>query len=75
MLVRNAGNLVTQRQLLPEVWGSHYEKETNYLRVNLAQIRGKLEQTRPDLGTSSPRRRWANASSTRGRGATNIGLR
>jgi len=43
MLVRNAGKLITQRQLLQEVWGPQYEKETNYLRVYLAQIRGKLE--------------------------------
>ncbi|MEJ7791961.1 MAG: response regulator [Gaiellaceae bacterium] len=42
-LVRNPGRLVTQRQLLQEVWGPQYEKETNYLRVYLAQIRGKLE--------------------------------
>ena len=43
VLVRNAGKLVTQRQLLQEVWGGQYEKETNYLRVYLAQIRAKLE--------------------------------
>jgi two-component system, OmpR family, KDP operon response regulator KdpE len=43
VLVRNAGKLVTQRQLLQDVWGPQYEKETNYLRVYLAQIRGKLE--------------------------------
>jgi two-component system, OmpR family, KDP operon response regulator KdpE len=43
VLVRNAGKLVTQRQLLQEVWGPQYEKETNYLRVYLAQIRSKLE--------------------------------
>jgi two-component system KDP operon response regulator KdpE len=43
VLVRNAGKLVTQRQLLQEVWGPRYEKETNYLRVYLAQIRSKLE--------------------------------
>jgi two-component system, OmpR family, KDP operon response regulator KdpE len=43
VLVRNAGKLVTQRQLLQEVWGPQYETETNYLRVYLAQIRGKLE--------------------------------
>jgi two-component system, OmpR family, KDP operon response regulator KdpE len=42
-LVRNAGKLVTQRQLLQEVWGPQYEKETNYLRVYIAQIRRKLE--------------------------------
>jgi len=43
VLVRNAGKLVSQRQLLQEVWGPQYEKETNYLRVYMAQIRGKLE--------------------------------
>jgi two-component system KDP operon response regulator KdpE len=43
VLVRNVGKLVTQRQLLQEVWGPQYEKETNYLRVYLAQIRRKLE--------------------------------
>jgi two-component system KDP operon response regulator KdpE len=43
ILVRNAGKLVTQGQLLHEVWGPQYEKETNYLRVYLAQIRRKLE--------------------------------
>jgi two-component system, OmpR family, KDP operon response regulator KdpE len=43
VLVRNPGKLVTQRQLLQEVWGPQYEKETNYLRVFMAQIRKKLE--------------------------------
>jgi two-component system KDP operon response regulator KdpE len=42
-LVRHQGKLVTQRQLLQEVWGPQYEKETNYLRVFLAQIRKKVE--------------------------------
>jgi two-component system, OmpR family, KDP operon response regulator KdpE len=43
ILVRNAGRLVTQRQLLREVWGPAYETESNYLRVYLAQLRRKLE--------------------------------
>jgi two-component system KDP operon response regulator KdpE len=43
LLVRNRGKLVGQRQLLREVWGSGYDKETNYLRVYLAQLRRKLE--------------------------------
>ncbi len=42
-LVRHAGKLVSQRQLLQEVWGPSYEGETNYLRVYMAQIRRKLE--------------------------------
>ena len=43
ILVRNPGKLVSQRQLLQEVWGPRYEDETNYLRVYMAQIRRKLE--------------------------------
>jgi two-component system, OmpR family, KDP operon response regulator KdpE len=43
ILVRNPGKLVSQRQLLHEVWGPRYEEETNYLRVYMAQIRRKLE--------------------------------
>jgi two-component system, OmpR family, KDP operon response regulator KdpE len=43
ILVRNPGRLVTQRQLLQEVWGPQYHDETNYLRVYMAQIRRKLE--------------------------------
>ncbi len=43
VLVRHAGRLVGQRQLLQEVWGPEYERETNYLRVYLARIRRKLE--------------------------------
>ncbi len=43
ILARNSGRLVTQRQLLREVWGPAYETETNYLRVYLAQLRRKLE--------------------------------
>ena len=43
VLVRHPGKLVSQRQLLQEVWGPRYERETNYLRVYLAQLRAKLE--------------------------------
>jgi len=47
VLVRNPEKLVTQQQLLSEVWGPAYAKETNYLRVYMAQLRRKLE---PDTG-------------------------
>jgi two-component system, OmpR family, KDP operon response regulator KdpE len=47
ILVRNPGKLTTQRQLLNDVWGTGYLKETNYLRQYLAQLRRKLE---PDPG-------------------------
>jgi two-component system KDP operon response regulator KdpE len=43
VLVRNAGKLVSQRQLLQDVWGPNYGEETNYLRVHMAHIRRKLE--------------------------------
>ena len=43
ILVRNADRLVTQRQLLQEVWGPSYHSEANYLRVYVANLRRKLE--------------------------------
>lgn len=43
VLVRSPRQLISQRQLLTEVWGPEYAKETHYLRVYLAQLRRKLE--------------------------------
>ncbi|ORW24123.1 two-component system response regulator [Mycolicibacter nonchromogenicus] len=43
MLVRNRGKLVGREELLTQVWGPAYAKETQYLRVYLAQLRRKLE--------------------------------
>ncbi|MDJ0312856.1 response regulator [Arthrobacter sp. H35-D1] len=43
LLVRNPGRLVSQQQLLSEVWGPAYAKETHYLRVYMGQLRRKLE--------------------------------
>ncbi len=43
ILVRNRGRLVTQKQLLRDVWGPSYGSESNYLRVYVAQLRRKLE--------------------------------
>ena len=56
VLVRNAGRLVAQRQLLQEVWGPQYGTETNYLRVFMAQIRRKLEPdpSRPRYFVTEP---------------------
>ncbi|MFC0004889.1 response regulator [Micromonospora siamensis] len=42
-LLRNPGKLVSQRQLLQDVWGPEYREETNYLRQYMAQLRRKLE--------------------------------
>ncbi|MGL6236500.1 MAG: response regulator [Segniliparus sp.] len=43
LLVRNQGKLVSQKEILSEVWGPGYKTETHYLRVYLAQLRRKLE--------------------------------
>ncbi|WP_017616529.1 response regulator transcription factor [Nocardiopsis salina] len=43
LLAQHPGHLVSQQQLLQEVWGPAYRSETNYLRVYMAQLRRKLE--------------------------------
>jgi two-component system KDP operon response regulator KdpE len=43
VLTREPERLVTHHELLQEVWGPMYGRETNYLRVYMAQIRRKLE--------------------------------
>jgi two-component system KDP operon response regulator KdpE len=42
-LVRNAGQVVTHRQLLADVWGPEYTEHTHYLRLYMGQLRAKLE--------------------------------
>ncbi len=51
LLVRNAGKVVTHRQILKEVWGPSYGEQTHYLRVYMAHLREKLETdaSRPEL--------------------------
>jgi two-component system KDP operon response regulator KdpE len=43
-LAKRPGRLVRQAELLQEVWGPSYQRETNYLRVYFAQLRRKLER-------------------------------
>ncbi|MER6011419.1 response regulator [Streptomyces bluensis] len=43
ILVTSPGRLVTQKDLLREVWGVSQSTKTNYLRVYMAQLRRKLE--------------------------------
>jgi two-component system KDP operon response regulator KdpE len=43
-LVRNLGRVVTQRQLLQEVWGPEYIDATHYLRIYMQHLRHKLER-------------------------------
>jgi two-component system KDP operon response regulator KdpE len=42
-LLRHPGKLITQRELLHDVWGPQYRNETNYLRQYMARLRRKLE--------------------------------
>jgi two-component system KDP operon response regulator KdpE len=55
-LVRQAGRVLTHRQLLETVWGANYADQTHYLRVYMAQLRHKLEPdpARPRLLTTEP---------------------
>lgn len=49
LLMRNAGKVLTHRQLLRDVWGPHDVHESHYLRVFVATLRRKIEPdpTRP----------------------------
>ena len=55
-LVRNAGKVVTHRQLLQAVWGPGNEEQTQYLRVHMTHLRRKLERDplRPRFITTEP---------------------
>jgi two-component system KDP operon response regulator KdpE len=59
VLIKYPGKVLTQRQLLNEVWGPHHLDQAQYLRVYIAQLRRKLEadparpkhlQTEPGVG-------------------------
>lgn len=56
LLVRNAGRVMTQRQILTEVWGPKAVDQTHYLRVYAAHLREKLERdpARPELLLTEP---------------------
>ena len=43
VLLRNPGKLLTQRQLLTDVWGPGYADASGNLRLYMAQLRRKLE--------------------------------
>jgi len=42
VLVRNAGRVVTQPQLLREIWGPTHQEDTHYLRILVGKLRQKL---------------------------------
>lgn len=43
LLARNAGKVMTHRQILAAVWGPAHVEDTQYLRVYVGQIRQKIE--------------------------------
>jgi len=43
VLIQNAGKVITHRQLIQKVWGSGYEDESRLLRVNISNLRHKIE--------------------------------
>ena len=55
-LVRQAGQVVTHRQLLVDVWGPEHVDQTHYLRLYMGQLRAKLEAnpTEPTLLLTEP---------------------
>jgi len=55
-LLKNAGKVLTHRQLLKEVWGPGHANNTQYLRVYMVQLRHKLEAdaTRPRYLVTEP---------------------
>jgi two-component system KDP operon response regulator KdpE len=56
VLILHAGKVITHRQLLRQVWGSSYEMETHLLRVNMSNLRRKIEldPTRPRYILTEP---------------------
>ena len=56
VLVQNAGRVITHRQLLKQVWGMAYEAEAHILRVNMSNLRRKIEPdpTRPHYILTEP---------------------
>jgi len=55
-LTKNAGKVVTHQQLLRQVWGVAYQQEFHLLRVNVSNLRHKLEPdpARPQYIVTEP---------------------
>ncbi|MBI2909470.1 MAG: response regulator [Chloroflexi bacterium] len=55
-LVNHAGKVLTHKHLLSEVWGEGYEQEKHLLRVNISNLRRKIEEdvARPRYIQSEP---------------------
>jgi two-component system KDP operon response regulator KdpE len=55
-LVKNAGKVITHRQLLEEVWGPAYANQLHYVRIYMGMLRHKLEEdpSRPRFFMNEP---------------------
>jgi len=56
LLAKNAGRVLTHRQILLDVWGPSYATQTHYVRVHMAELRKKIETepARPKLIVTEP---------------------
>ena len=56
LLLENAGKVLTHRQILRQVWGTAYEDEMHILRVNISNLRRKIEPdpSRPHYLVTEP---------------------
>jgi two-component system KDP operon response regulator KdpE len=56
LLARHAGKVLTHRQILREVWGPTHASHTHYVRVQMAELRKKVEvdPSRPRLLVTEP---------------------
>ncbi len=56
LFIQHAGKVLTQRQIMREVWGPKYEEQTHYLRVYMTRLREKLElqPSEPELFLTEP---------------------
>jgi two-component system, OmpR family, KDP operon response regulator KdpE len=56
LFAKNPGKVLTQRQIMREIWGPGMESETSYLRVYIASIRKKIEKepSRPKVLITEP---------------------
>jgi two-component system KDP operon response regulator KdpE len=43
LLIQNAGKVLTHRQIIQKIWGMAYEDESGLLRVNISNLRRKIE--------------------------------
>lgn len=56
LLVSHAGKVITHTQMLRQVWGPTYQDQPHVLRVNISNLRRKIEQnpSRPSLIITEP---------------------